>query len=129
MYKPIRRYVFVGVVGALIELGIFSILVKLHTGIVLSNVVAFHCAFALCYFLHFTYTHEHPLSETKFFARGFMKYAALMYTQLAFGTWMLWVLINQMHWIDEIAKMTQIVAVTPLSYVIQKTFIFRKSKK
>lgn len=122
----IVRFLLVGIFGAIIELGLFSVLFDAGLGVVPANVVAFHVAFATCFFLHFIYTHSFSISDRRFFIRGFMKYAALMYGQLGFGTLLLWLLIDKVGCIAEIAKLLQIAIVTPFGYLIQKLLIFRR---
>src|SRR5687768_11563020 len=70
------RYLVVGVVGAITEFSLFVALTKVGGGILFSNVIAFHCAFLLCYFLHYHYTHERPYEGARNIAGGFVKYAA-----------------------------------------------------
>lgn len=120
------RFVLVGVFGATVELGLFSVLLAAQLGIVVANIVAFHIAFALCFALHFFYTHRYSFSERHFFLRGFVSYATLMYGQLAFGTLLLWLLIDKAGLAGELAKLLQIAVVTPVGYLIQKTLIFQK---
>jgi putative flippase GtrA len=121
------RFVLVGVFGAFVELGLFSVLLAAKIGVVLSNVVAFHVAFALCFALHYVYTHQYPFSGWRIFLRGFVRYAALMYGQLAFGTILLWLLIDKTGLVGEVAKLVQIAIGTPLGYLIQKNLIFQRS--
>lgn len=119
------RFILVGSVGAVVELTLFSGLIRVNLGIMTSNFIAFHCAFATCFFLHYYYTYKKPYSGKHKIASGFFKYAALMYAQLIVGTLLLWLLINKLGWMPEVAKVVQIGIVTPASYVVQKLIIFR----
>ena len=119
------RFILVGIIGAIVELTLFSALVRINGGVMLSNFIAFHCAFATCFFLHYYYTYKKPYSGKHKVASGFIKYAALMYAQLIVGTLLLWLLINKLGWMPEVAKVVQISIVTPVSYVVQKLIIFR----
>ncbi|MEO6147405.1 MAG: GtrA family protein [Sulfuriferula sp.] len=123
------RFILVGAIGAIVELIVFLELVKVQHGIVFSNIVAFHIAFALCYFLHYYYTHQIPFVGKRNVISGFLKYAGLMYVQLFLGSLLLWLLINKLMWAPYVAKIIQIGAVTPIGYVIQKLVIFRRECK
>lgn len=123
------RFILVGAIGAIVELLLFSGFVRVGLGILYSNFIAFHCAFALCFFLHYHYTYQKPYKGTRRVLSGFVQYAVLMYVQLIIGSILLWFLIDKLHWIAEIAKIVQIGIVTPLSYIIQKLFIFRWRKE
>jgi len=122
------RFILVGVVGAIVELGVFLGLIKVGRGIFFSNIIAFHCAFALCFYLHYRYTHQKPYEGTRSVVGGFVKYASLMYAQLILGSFLLWFLIDKLGWVPEIAKIVQMGIVTPVSYVVQKLVIFRMNK-
>ena len=119
------RFILVGAIGAIVELVLFSGFVRVGLGILYSNFIAFHCAFALCFFLHYHYTYQRPYEGTRRIFGGFVQYAALMYVQLIIGSILLWFLIEKFYWIAEIAKIVQIGIVTPLSYIIQKLVIFK----
>ncbi|WP_041388968.1 GtrA family protein [Polaromonas sp. JS666] len=119
------RFVLVGVVGAIVELTLFAGLVRINGKVMLSNFIAFHCAFAICFFLHYYYTHQKPYVGKYKVVSGFFKYAGLMYAQLIIGTLLLWLLINKLGWMPEVAKVVQIGIVTPVSYAVQKLAIFR----
>ena len=119
------RFILVGVIGAIVELILFSGLVRTGRSILYSNVIAFHCAFALCYLLHYYYTHRKPYEGTQRVVGGFAKYAGLMYVQLLVGSLLLWFLIDKLSWMAEISKIVQIGVVTPVSYAVQKLVIFR----
>lgn len=123
------RFFLVGALGAVVELLFFSGLTRAGLGIIYSNFIAFHCAFTLCFFLHYLYTYQKPYEGTQKIFGGFTQYAALMYAQLAIGSIVLWLLVDKLFWIPEIAKVVQIGAVTPMSYIIQKLIIFRLVKK
>ena len=122
------RFVLVGILGAIIELILFSGLVRAGLEILYSNFIAFHFAFALCFFLHYHYTHQKPYEGAHRIAGGFIKYAGLMYAQFIVGSLLLWFLIDKLGWIAEIAKIVQIGAVTPVSYIIQKLVVFQREK-
>lgn len=122
------RFLLVGVFGAIVELLIFSGLVRAGLGILYGNIVAFHCAFTICFFLHYYYTHQRPYKGTRSVTGGFVKYAGLMYAQLIFGTVLLFLLIDKFGWMVELAKIFQIGTVTPVSYAFQKLVIFRRGK-
>lgn len=119
------RFIVVGGVGALVELVLFSTILRTGIGVAYSNVIAFHCAFSLCFLLHYQFTYQRPFEGKRNIVGGFMQYAALMYGQLAISSWLLWYLIDKSGWVPEIAKIIQIGIVTPISYVVQKLIIFR----
>jgi putative flippase GtrA len=119
------RFVLVGVIGAIVELVLFSGFVRAGIGILYSNFIAYHCAFFLCFFLHYHYTHQKPYEGKLKVAGGFIKYTGLMYAQLIVGSLLLWFLIDKLEWMVEISKVVQIGIVTPVSYAIQKLVIFR----
>lgn len=119
------RFVLVGVIGAVVELMLFSGFVRAGAGMIYGNIIAFHCAFFLCFYLHYHYTHQKPYEGKNKVASGFFKYAGLMYAQLIVGSMLLWFLINKLEWMVEISKVVQIGIVTPVSYAIQKLVIFR----
>lgn len=123
------RFILVGVLGAVVELILFSGLARAGLGIIYSNFIAFHCAFTLCFFLHYHYTYQRPYEGIQRILGGFTQYAALMYAQLIIGSIVLWLLIDKLCWIPEIAKVVQLGAVTPMSYLIQKLVIFRLGKQ
>jgi putative flippase GtrA len=124
--RKLGRFILVGVVGAIVEIGFFSGLIQVGIGLILSNLIAFHFAFALCFYLHYHYTHQKPYEGTRKVFGGFVKYAGLMYAQLIVGTLLLWFFIDKLGWIPEVAKTAQIGIVTPASYIIQKLIIFRR---
>lgn len=120
------RFILVGVLGAIIELLLFSGFVRAGLSVLYSNFIAFHCAFALCFFLHYHYTHQKPYEGFLSVAGGFAKYTGLMYVQLIVGSLLLWFLIDKLSWMAEFAKIVQIGVVTPVSYVVQKLVIFQR---
>lgn len=122
------RYVFVGVIGAICELALFSGLVRIGLGVLNSNFLAFHGAFILCFFLHHHYTYQRLFTSIRPLTRDFLKFAGLMYAQLIIGTLLVWFLIDQLSWVTEVAKVIQIVIVTPISYVVQRVFVFRQGQ-
>jgi putative flippase GtrA len=119
------RFVLVGVIGAAVELILFSGFVRAGAGMIYGNIIAFHCAFFLCFFLHYHYTYKKPYKGKSKVTSGFFKYTGLMYAQLIVGSLLLWFLIDKLEWMTEIAKIIQIGIVTPLSYIIQKLIVFR----
>jgi putative flippase GtrA len=120
------RFVLVGVLGAVVELFLFSGAIWIGLGIVFSNFFAFHCAFIFCYTLHYFYTHKKPFVGRKNILNGFFKYAVLMYGQLFVGSLLLLLLINDFNWMPGLAKIFQICLVTPLGFLIQKLIIFKR---
>lgn len=118
------RFFLVGIIGAFIELHLFSYLIKIEYEVMLSNIVAFHCAFITCFFLHYFYTHMKTFIEKRKLANKFIKYVILMYSQLLIGSFLLWFLINEIGWLPEVAKLAQVIFIIPISYFIQKTKIF-----
>ncbi len=120
------RYLVVGVIGAVTEFLLFVGLTRAGGGIVLSNIVAFHCAFVLCYFLHYHYTHERPFEGLRSVASGFMKYAALVYILFILGSVLLWFFTGRLMWSPELSKIMQMAIVTPIGYFVQKGLIFQK---
>lgn len=123
------RFIVVGIIGAIIELILFSELVRAGLGVASSNFLAFHSAFLFCFFLHYYYTHQKRYAGAHAIAEGLIKYVALMYVQLFVGTILLWILIDKYGWVLEFAKITQIGVVTPVNYVVQKYLIFNEDKK
>lgn len=119
------RFILIGAIGAIVELVLFSGFVRAGRGILYSNFIAFHCAFVLCFLLHYQYTYQRPYEGSRRVLGGFVKYAGLMYAQLIVGSLLLWLLIDKLEWIAEIAKVVQIGIVTPASYAVQKLVIFR----
>lgn len=120
------RFILVGVLGAVVEIFLFSGLVWVGAGVIFGNFLAFHCAFVLCYTLHYFYTHKKPFVGRKNILHGFFKYAVLMYSQLFVGSLLLLLLINDFNWIPSLAKIFQICLVTPLGFLIQKLIIFKR---
>jgi putative flippase GtrA len=123
--KTTIRFFLVGIIGAIFEIVLFSGSVRVGLGILYSNFIAFNCAFALCFFLHYYYTYQRPYEGIRRIFSGFVQYVALMYVQLIIGSILLWFLIEKLYWMAEIAKIIQIGLVIPLSYIIQKLIIFR----
>ena len=123
------RFVVVGLIGATIEIILFSVLVRAGLGVSFSNFLAFHCAFLICFFLHYYFTHQKRYNGMHVIVGGLLKYAGLMYVQLLVGTVLLWLLIEKYGWVAEFAKIAQIGVVTPVSYLVQKYFIFSENKK
>ena len=123
------RYILVGVLGAIIETALFAYLFRLGFGIAASNVVAFHVAFITCYFLHYYYTHSKPFEGNSALVNGLGKYTVLMYGHLIIGSVLLWLLIQKFGLNVDLAKIVQVGIVTPGSYVVQKTAIFRSSRR
>lgn len=121
------RFIIVGIIGAIIELALFSKFTRVELSVASSNFLAFHCAFLICFFLHYYYTHQKMYDGFGIMAGGLMKYATLMYIQLLFSTILLWILIDRYGWNAELGKITQIGVVTPVSYIVQKYFIFPRS--
>lgn len=119
------RFAMVGIIGAIVELTLFAELARIWDKVMMINFIAFHCAFAICFFLHYNYTYQRPYEGTRRIFGGFVQYAALMYVQLIIGSILRWFLIEKLYWMAEIAKFVQIGIVTPLSYFIQKLVIFR----
>ena len=122
------RYIFVGVLGAIVEMTLFAFLFRLDVGIVISNIAAFHVAFIMCYFFHYYYTHRKPFEGKSALANGLVKYTILMYGQLIIGSILLWILIKKFGLDADFSKIIQICIVTPGSYMIQKSAIFRTIK-
>jgi putative flippase GtrA len=123
------RYILVGIFGFIIEFGLFSFFMRMNISISKSNFLAFNTALFICFVLHFSYTYQYTISDRKFFFRGFTKFLALMYVQLAFGTVLLWFLIDKIGLLGDLAKLLQIAVVTPLGYLVQKNLIFQETIK
>jgi putative flippase GtrA len=119
------RFIFVGGVGAVLETSIFILMFDRGVQLYLSNIIAFHIAFFVCYFLHLNYTHSKPFSTRNAVLAGFVKYSLLMYFQLFIGTALLSALIESLGINPLIAKLFQIGIVTPLGYLVQSIYIFR----
>jgi putative flippase GtrA len=122
--KTTLRFLLVGTIGAIVELSLFSSLVKIECEVMLSNFLSFHCAFITCFFLHYYYTYMKPYGKKHKMGIGFIKYAILMYSQLVIGSILLWLLINIIGWLPEFAKIAQLIIIVPISYFIQKIIIF-----
>lgn len=119
------RFVVVGIIGAIVELALFSGLIKINCEVAISNFIAFHCAFVICFLLHYYYTYKKPYREKQKVIIGFIKYICLMYGQLIVGTLLLLLFINKLDWMPEVAKFVQIGIVAPISFVLQKFNIFK----
>jgi len=115
----------VGIFGAVVELTVFSIFVNLSVNVIYTNIISFHSAFVICFFLHYYYTYQKPYVGIYKVAGGFLKYFGLMYAQLIIGTLLIWLLIYKFELMPEVAKIIQIGIVTPVSYAVQKLSIFR----
>ncbi|MBD3648765.1 MAG: GtrA family protein [Pseudomonadales bacterium] len=120
------KYLIVGIIGAIIELSVFSLMIRYGIGLVISNILAFHLAFLACYFLHYEYTHGRPFEGIFELSNGLIKYATLMYSQLVVGTALLWILIEELSIGPDLSKLLQLALITPISYLIQRKFIFRR---
>lgn len=123
--KKELRFLAVGCVGALIEILIFTLLFRVTSLLILSNIIAFHIAFFGCYFLHLNYTHGRPFIENSEIFGGLIKYTLLMYFQLAVGTVVLSLFIEIFGINALLSKVLQIGIVTPFSYFTQNLYIFK----
>ena len=123
------RFIFVGILGAIVEVILFSGLVRIGFGILFGNFVAFHCAFALCFYLHYHHTYERPYGGIRNVFNGFFKYAILMYAQLTVGSILIFILVEKFDLMVEIAKVVQIGVVTPVGYAVQRLVIFRRREE
>ena len=120
------RYVLVGLFGALLEVILFTIMFNSSFSVIVSNVIAFHIAFICCYFLHYYFTHKKPYEGGINVVNGFLMYMVLMYSQLIVGTMLLFILIEKVGVLPMLAKVSQILIVTPIGFFIQKKLIFKK---
>jgi putative flippase GtrA len=127
--KKTVRFFIVGLFGAIVEVLLFSGLVRVGFGILFGNFVAFHCAFALCFYLHYHYTYQRPYGGTRNVFNGFFKYAILMYAQLTVGSILILILSEKFDLMVEIAKVVQIGVVTPVGYAVQRLVIFRQREE
>jgi putative flippase GtrA len=127
--RKTARFFIVGVFGAIVEVLLFSGLVRVGFGILFGNFVAFHCAFALCFYLHYRYTYQRPYGGTRNVSNGFFQYAILMYAQLAVGSILILILVEKFDFIVEVAKVVQIGVVTPVGYAVQRLVIFRRREQ
>ena len=119
------RFLIVGFIGALIELILFSTLLKTHLTISISNFLSFHISFVICFLLHYLYTYQKSYVITRIAFSSLIKYTGLMYVQLFLGTILLWMLIDKFGWRAEYAKFMQMCILTPISYIVQRYLIFR----
>lgn len=121
---PEVRYFFVGIFGAILEFFIFQKLINCKYSILISNLFSFHSSVIACYLLHFYVTHG--ASKRNGIISKFFRYITLMYVQFIFGSVILWGFINYIEFGVEVSKLMQIALVTPISYLIQKFFIFTR---
>jgi putative flippase GtrA len=126
--KTTLRFFLVGIIGAIVEFSLFSYLIKSDNKVMLSNLIAFHVAFITCFFLHYSYTYMKLFSKKHKLANYFIKYVVLMYSQLLIGSLLIWFLINRIGWLPEVAKISQMILIMPISFFVQKIGIFSVEK-
>lgn len=119
------RFVIVGMIGACVEVGLFSVMKSNGVKTITGNVVSFHIAFVICYFLHTFYTYRNIEAFRAISLNIFSKYAILMYVQLVVGSILLLILIDLLNWDGVYSKIVQISIVTPVGYIVQKKLIFK----
>ena len=122
LYSAGGKYLLVGFLGAILEYIGFLALIRFKYSILASNVISYHLALVVCYILHFFFTHR--MVKKNGIINRFVRYLFLMYFQFFLGLIVLIYFIEYIEFEIEISKLMQIILVTPLSYLVQKTFIF-----
>ncbi len=121
------RYLIAGSVGALIELLLFSMLYKFSESVIISNLIAFQVAITLTFLLHQRFTYK-AIVDSNGIKRRYTLYLLLMYLLLIFGTLILEIFINTLFWNPDLSKVVQMLIAIPVSFFIQKKYIFVDSK-
>ena len=122
--RQMLLYVGVGLFGAFIEWYAFLLLTTVVKSILIANIIAFHLAFLTCFFLHHFFTYKLPYSGLYNLIKGLSKFGFLMYAQLFVGSIFLFLMIKYAPFSMAVSKVLQIGLLVPVSYMIQKKFIF-----
>ena len=121
------RYLIAGSVGAITEMLLFSILYKFSDSVIISNLIAFQVAITLTFLLHQRFTYS-TIVDSNGKKRRYTLYLLLMYLLLIFGTFILEIFINTLFWNPDLSKVVQMLIAIPVSYFVQKKYIFVDSK-
>jgi putative flippase GtrA len=124
--KQKYRYLLVGGLGALLEVLVFFIVYNFSDNLVFSNFIAFNLAVLMTFLLHDFFTYRTNSRQFEF--HKIIKFFGFMYFQFFLSTGMLMYILEVVHY-SIIAKLIQIVLITPISYYIQKKLIFRKRNR
>lgn len=120
------RYLIAGSMGAIIEIVLFSIIYKFSDSVIISNLIAFQVAITLTFLLHQRFTYI-AIIDSNGKKRQYSLYLLLMYLLLIIGTFILKTFIHTLFWNPDISKILQMLITIPLSYFVQKKYIFVRS--
>lgn len=121
------RYVAAGSVGAILEMLLFSMIYKFSGSVFVSNLIAFQVAITLTFLIHQRFTYIAILGSNGK-RRRYTLYLLLMYLLLIFGTFILKFFIDSLSWNPDFSKLVQMLIAIPISYFVQKKYIFVDSK-
>ena len=117
------RYLIAGSAGAIIEMLLFSMIYKFSNSVIISNLIAFQVAITLTFLLHQRFTYI-AIVDSNGKKRRYTLYLLLMYLLLIFGTFILEIFINTLFWNPDLSKIVQMLIAIPVSYFVQKKYIF-----
>jgi putative flippase GtrA len=123
MGAQIVKFIFVGVLGAVTEIGVFMLLIKYGLSLVFANAIAFNLALIQCFIANRYFTFG--LRGGALRLKSFTIFLIYMYLQLIIGTTVLWILIKEFQMTELISKIIQLGCLTPISFLFQKYFIFK----
>ena len=121
------RYLIAGSLGAILEMLLFSTIYKFSVSVIVSNLIAFQVAITLTFLMHQRFTYI-AIVDSNGKKRRYALYLLLMYLLLIFGTFILEFFIDNLFWNPDLSKLVQMLIAIPISYFVQKKYIFVDSK-
>jgi putative flippase GtrA len=121
------RYLIAGSLGAILEMLLFSTIYKFSGSVIVSNLIAFQVAITLTFLMHQRFTYI-AIVDSNGKKRRYALYLLLMYLLLIFGTFILEFFIDNLFWNPDLSKLVQMLIAIPISYFVQKKYIFVDSK-
>ena len=121
------RYLIAGSLGAIFEMLLFSTIYKFSGSVIVSNLIAFQVAITLTFLMHQRFTYI-AIVDSNGKKRRYALYLLLMYLLLIFGTFILEFFIDNLFWNPDLSKLVQMLIAIPISYFVQKKYIFVDSK-
>lgn len=124
-FKQLVKYVLIGVLGLVVDFGIYTILTHWGLNVEIANIISSSCGI-INNFLWNSFTNFKVYD--RFFLR-FLSYFLVGQLTTVFTTVALFIFVNQLGFNNLIVKIVATFVATLIQFVINKLITFRKSKQ
>lgn len=127
--REVIKYAISSGIGFLVDIGVFALLklipCEFKFWLILRNIIARVCSASV----NFTINYKLVFKSKNNVALAALQYALLAVTILAINSGALWLLVEQAHMNDILAKILVEVTMSIVSFSVQRLLIFRKRKE